>query len=108
MAARPATTTMNVAQGQNAQNPEPAALAFAPHEIAVLNKLNRELEGATALQKNPHRAKSLKWAAWIIGRLGGWDGYPSSRPPGPITFKHGFQEFHAIVAGWSLRDVWIP
>src|SRR5260370_39319394 len=105
MAARPATTTMNVAQGQNAQNPEPAALAFAPHELAVLNKLNRELEGATALQKNPHRTKSLKWAAWIIARLGGWDGYPSSKPPGPITFKHGLEEFHAMVAGWSLRDV---
>ncbi|HWF94429.1 MAG TPA: hypothetical protein VG291_05670, partial [Xanthobacteraceae bacterium] len=54
---------------------------------AVLDKLDAEFRGATALQRNPHRKKSLKWAGWIIARLGGWDGYPSSKPPGPITFK---------------------
>ena len=105
IAVKAAAVTMQLVQARDAPHTEPAALTFAPHEIAVLNKLNRELEGATALQKNPHRTKSLKWAAWIIARLGGWDGYPSSKPPGPITFKHGLEEFHAMVAGWSLRDV---
>jgi hypothetical protein len=105
IAVKAAATIMQLVQSRDGPSTEPAALAFAPHEIAVLNKLNRELEGATALQKNPHRAKSLKWAAWIIAKLGGWDGYPSSKPPGPITFKNGVEEFHAMVAGWSLRDV---
>ena len=72
---------------------------------AILGKLNAEIQGPTRLQRNPHRKKTLKWAAWIIARLGGWDGYKSSKPPGPITFKHGLEEFHAMVAGWSLKDV---
>ena len=43
------------------------------------------------MQKNPHPNASLKWATWIIAKIGGWDGYPSSKPPGPITFKHGLE-----------------
>jgi hypothetical protein len=105
IAVKSAAVTMQLVQARDTQSSEPATVAFAPHQIAVLDKLNRELQGATALQKNPHRKKSLRWAGWIIARLGGWDGYPSSKPPGPITFKHGLEEFHAMVAGWSLRDV---
>jgi hypothetical protein len=108
IAAKAAVTTMQLVQARTAPNCEPATLAFSKDEIAVLNKLNAELEGVTKLQKNPHRKTSLKWASWIIAKLGGWDGYPSSKPPGPITFKHGLEEFHAIVAGWSLKDVCIP
>src|SRR5258707_3430884 len=105
IAVKAAAITLQLLQAPDGPGSEPAMVAFAQHEIAVLDKLNAELQGATALQKNPHRKKSLKWAAWIIARLGGWDGYPSSKPPGPITFKHGLEEFHAMVAGWSLRDV---
>jgi hypothetical protein len=108
IAAQAAVTTMRLVQARNAPDGEPATLAFSQNQIAVLAKLNTELEGATALQKNPHPTKSLKWAGWIIAKLGGWDGYPSSKPPGPITFKHGLEEFHAMVAGWSLTDVCIP
>lgn len=105
IAVKAAVATMQLLQARDGPSTEPATVAFAPHEIAVLDKLHAELHGATALQKNPHRKKSLKWAGWIIARLGGWDGYPSSKPPGPITFKNGLEEFHAMVAGWSLRDV---
>ena len=56
-------------------------IAFSEPEIAVLDGLNGQIQGKTALQKNPHRRHSLAWAAWIVGRLGGWNGYPSSRPP---------------------------
>jgi len=108
IAAKAAVATMQLVQARTAPNSEPATLAFSQSEIAVLDKLNADLEGATKLQKNPHRNASLKWASWIIAKLGGWDGYPSSKPPGPITFKHGLEEFHAMVAGWSLRDVCIP
>ena len=105
IAAKAAVTTMQLVQARTAPNSEPATLAFSQSEIAVLDKLNADVEGTTKLQKNPHRNASLKWASWIIAKLGGWDGYPSSKPPGPITFKHGLEEFHAMVAGWSLRDV---
>jgi hypothetical protein len=108
IAAKAAVTTMQLVQARTAPNCEPATLAFSQPEIAVLDKLNADVQGATKLQKNPHRNGSLKWASWIIAKLGGWDGYPSSKPPGPITFKHGLEEFHAMVAGWSLRDVCIP
>ena len=64
--------------------------------------------GKTAKQKNPHPQHSLAWAAWIVARLGGWDGYRSSRPPGPITFANGINHFKAIATGWALRDVCIP
>jgi hypothetical protein len=105
IAAKAAVMTMQLVQARSAPNCEPATLAFSENEIAVLNKLNGDVQGATKLQKNPHPMSSLKWAGWIIAKLGGWDGYPSSKPPGPITFKHGLEEFHAMVAGWSLRDV---
>jgi hypothetical protein len=105
IAVKAAVATMQLLQARDGPNTEPAEVAFAPDEIAVLDKLHAEFQGATALQTNPHRRKSLKWAGWIIARLGGWDGYPSSKPPGPITFKNGLEEFHAMVAGWSLRDV---
>ena len=108
IAAKAAVTTMQLVQARTAPSSEPATLAFSQSEIAVLDKLSADVEGATKLQKNPHRNASLKWASWIIAKLGGWDGYPSSKPPGPITFKHGLEEFHAMVAGWSLRDVCIP
>jgi hypothetical protein len=105
IAVKAAAMTLQLLQARDGPSTEPASTAFADNEIAVLNKLNAEFQGTTALKKNPHRKRSLKWAAWIIARLGGWDGYPSSKPPGPITFKNGLEEFHAMVAGWTLRDV---
>ncbi|PDT86677.1 transposase, partial [Bradyrhizobium sp. Y36] len=73
----------------------------------ALTALNQQLEAASKRLKNPH-PHSLAWAAWILGRLGGWDGYPSSKPPGPITFKNGLEYFRAVAAGWSLRDTCMP
>jgi hypothetical protein len=108
IAAKAAVITLQLLQAREGPNSEPATIAFSEDEIAVLDRLNGELQGATTLQKNPHPHASLRWAAWIIAKLGGWDGYPSSKPPGPITFKHGLEEFHAMVKGWSLRNVCMP
>ena len=87
---------------------QPATAVFEQDEIPVLAALQPTLEGKTEKQKNPHPKTSLAWAAWIIARLGGWDGYPSSKPPGPITLRHGLQYFHAITKGWALRDLCMP
>lgn len=105
IAARAACTIMQLVQGREAVTKQDAAIAFTPSEIETLEALGPTLEGKTALQKNPHPEKSLAWAAWIIAKLGGWDGYPRSKPPGPITFRHGLHYFRALANGWALRDV---
>ena len=108
IAAKAACLTMQLVQARDGKDTRPASLILAPSQIETLEALNPRLEGATAKQKNPHPEYSLAWASWIIARLGGWDGYPSSRPPGPITFKNGIEHFRAIATGWELRDVCMP
>jgi hypothetical protein len=105
IAAKAAVTIMQLVQARDGSSQESADIAFSGPEIETLQALLPELEGKTALQKNPHPPRSLAWAAWIIAKLGGWDGYPRSKPPGPITFRHGLEYFRSIARGWSLRDV---
>lgn len=105
IAAKAAAVTIQLVQARDGRSTEPATLAFTDDEVATLEALNPRIEGKTPLQKNPHPRHSLAWAAWIIAHLGGWDGYRSSRPPGPITFKHGLEYFRAMAAGWELRNV---
>ena len=105
IAARAACIIMQLVQARDGVSAQSAEIVFTPAEIDTLQALVPELEGKTALQKNPHPHKSLAWAAWIIAKLGGWDGYPNSKPPGPVTFRHGLQYFQSIAHGWRLRDV---
>ncbi|TIR17211.1 MAG: IS4 family transposase [Mesorhizobium sp.] len=105
IAARAACIIMQLVQARDGTSAQSAEIVFTPAEIDTLQALVHELEGKTELQKNPHPPKSLAWAAWTIAKLGGWDGYPKSKPPGPITFRHGLQYFQSIARGWSLRDV---
>ena len=108
IAARAAAVILQLVQARDGKSHEPAAIAFSAPEIALLDRLAGQYQGRTALQSNPHKPRSLAWAGWIIARLGGWNGYPSSKPPGPITLRHGLEYFHAIAKGWNLRDVCIP
>ncbi len=105
IAARAACTIMQLVHARDGRSAQDAAIAFTPIEIKVLEALAPTLEGKTELQKNPHPPKTLAWAAWVIAKLGGWDGYPKSKPPGPITFRHGLQYFKAIARGWELQHV---
>jgi hypothetical protein len=105
IAARAAVTIMQMVQARDGASDQDAAIAFTPAEIETLTALIPTLEGKTALQKNPHRPASLAWATWAIAKLGGWDGYPKSKPPGPITLRHGLQYFRALAHGRGLRDV---
>lgn len=108
IATKAAAVILQLVQARDGTSGEPAANAFGEPELAVLDGLNHKLQGKTALQKNPHPERSLAWASWIIAKLGGWDGYPSSKPPGPITFRHGLQYFRAIVDGCTLRHLCMP
>jgi hypothetical protein len=104
IAAKAAVITIQLLQARDGGH-QPILIAFNDSQMSALTALNQQLEARSKRLRNPHPPDSLAWAAWIIGRLGGWDGYPSSRPPGPITFKNGLEYFHAVAAGWSLRDM---
>lgn len=81
-------------------------LVFTEQEIECLVKLNKRTEGKTNKLKNPNNQLTLQWATWIIARLGGWSGYKSQRPPGPITLKNGLDKFNQIFIGWTIaKDV---
>ena len=105
VAAKAAAVIMQLVQARDGTAAQDASLAFSPAEIEAMTAPVPTLEGKTALQKNPHPPASMAWAAWVIAKLGGWDGYPKSAPPGPITFRHGLEYFHSIARGWTLRDV---
>ena len=40
--------------------------------------------------------------SWIVGRLGGGDGYASGDPPGPITIRRGVEGLISHYAEWQL------
>jgi transposase len=85
---------------------EDAGLIFTESEIECLTRLNIKHQGKTEKLKNPYNPHSLKWATWIIARLGGWSGYQSQRPPGPITLKNGLDKFNHVFIGWEMaKDV---
>ncbi len=106
IATHAAALIMQLVQARDGQRIQPASIAFSDDEIDALQAIEaNKYAPRTEKQRNPHPPRSLAWAAWIIARLGGWDGYSSSKPPGPITFKHGLDYFKGIATGWALRNV---
>jgi hypothetical protein len=92
LAAKAAVITLQLTQAREGQSAEPASIAFDETEIRLLDALGRQYHGRTKLQSNPHSPRSLAWATWVIARLGGWDGYPRTKP-GPITIHRGLTYF---------------
>jgi hypothetical protein len=105
IAAKAAAIVIQLVQARDGVDILPAGFAFSPEEIEVLETINKDLQGKTELQKNPHRKRTLAWAAWVIAKLGGWSGYASHTPPGPITFHNGLAQFQVLVGGWRLKHV---
>jgi hypothetical protein len=104
IATKAAVMTLQLVQARDGKSAEPANTAFNKDQIKVLTALGSKYEGKTKLQSNPHPPQSLAWAAWIIARLGGWDGYPRTKP-GPITMRHGLQYFLGVAQAWqNLKD----
>lgn len=81
------------------------AAVFSAAEMACLERLNEQLEGKTAAQRNPYNSEQASYGGWVIARLGGWKGYASQRPPGVITLKRGLLRFEMIFSGFSLTCV---
>lgn len=111
VAVKAACVDIQLTQGRDGTDQMPASNLFTAPEIDTLAALGPTLEGKTERQQNRHPTASLAWAAWIIARLGGWNCY--YKPPGPITFRRGMEQFYAIHRGSQLnkrlqRDVRIP
>ena len=104
IAAKAAVITLQLMQARDGQSAEPASTAFNEDEICLLDALGRSYQGRTKLQSNPRPPRSLGWATWIIARLGGWDGYPRTKP-GPITIHRGLTYFLGIAQARLLEDV---
>lgn len=101
VATKAACIDIQLTQERDGPHQRPATDVFSEAEIETLAVLSPTLEGATQRQRNPHPPRSLAWAAWPIARLGGWNCY--GKPPGPITFRHGMQQFYAIHRGRQLE-----
>lgn len=96
---------MNIAYSEP-EGGQPVTDVFSPKEIECLQHINNKLQGKTLKLQNNNNPKNLKWATWIIARLGGWKGYDSQGPPGIILLKRGIDQFVAIFFGWQLaKDV---
>jgi len=86
---------------------------FDQDQQQCLRMINKQLEGNTEKQKNTAKQNTLKWATWIIARLGGWKGYKSQRKPGPIVLQKGLSKFYNMFEGWRIyqsftKDVSTP
>ncbi|HEX3411068.1 MAG TPA: IS4 family transposase [Stellaceae bacterium] len=100
-AAIAAVTAMQLVKARDGAGDQQLADAFAPQDQPIIEALSTRLEGATALQKNPHPKGSLAFAAWVIARLGGWTGYYGK--PGPKVMQRGLHDFQRIKYGSTLR-----
>jgi hypothetical protein len=94
---------MNMAYSEP-EGGQPIEEVFSEKEVHCLKLLNDKLQGATQKLKNNNDQSKLKWATWIIARLGGWTGYDSQGPPGVIILKRGLDKFSNIFYGWSLAE----
>lgn len=90
-----------VREGDSAQ---PIGHIFTQPEQQFLRRLLPAYEGKTHKQQNPHAPAHLAWASWLIARLGGWKGYLSQGPPGPITLYRGMKRYASMYEGWRLAN----
>jgi hypothetical protein len=96
-----AVTVMQLVQARDGTTDQSLADAFDPADQPILEAASAQLEGKTTRQKNPHPKGSLAFAAWVLGRLGGWTGYYGK--PGPRVIRRGFDDFQRIRYGATLR-----
>ncbi len=77
---------------------KPIDMLFSEQEEIAMVVMNKQLEGKTTKQKNPYEKKTLAWAYWVIGRMGGWKGYAKSEgPAGASSLKAGLDRLGQAV-----------
>jgi len=98
---------MRIAYQVDEEGIMPASITFDQQELQCLEEQSKVLEGKTEKQKNPYPKSSLRFATWVIARLGGWKGYAWERKPGITTLWIGLRKFFNLYSGFRLaRDVY--
>jgi hypothetical protein len=98
---------MRIAYEEDEKGEMPASMCFEEAELECIEEQSKKLEGKTEKQKNPGRASSLRFATWVIARLGGWKGYASERKPGITTLWIGLKRLYDIYNGFKIaKDVY--
>jgi hypothetical protein len=95
-----AITVMQLVQARDGNTGQSLLDAFQPQDQPLLEIVCTKLEGKTGRQKNPHPKATMAYAAWVIARLGGWDGYYGK--PGPRVMQRGLYDFQQIKFGTTL------
>jgi hypothetical protein len=100
-----AVSVMQLVKARDGTTGQTLLEVFDPADQSIIEAVSTKLEGKTERQKNAHPKGSLAFAAWVIARLGGWDGYYGK--PGPKTMRLGLEAFQSIKLGATLglRDV---
>ena len=98
-----AVTVMQLVLARDGNSGELLEQAFDASDVPVFEHVNKQMEGATLKQKNPHPKGTLARAAWVIARLGGWDPYYGK--PGPIVMYDGLKRFNALRYGYNIKNV---
>lgn len=99
-----AIKVMTLVESRDGKNNRAASDLFTKEEITLLFLMCKKLEGKTQKQKNAYRKSTMGWVAWVIARLGGWNGYASESPPGPVVMLRGLQKFELQYEGWLLAQ----
>lgn len=97
-----AVQIMQLVNSRDGQTNQSIADAFSPAEQKCLVKINQQMLRKHKTIHNPYPEQSMAFAAWIIARLGGWNGRASERPPGPITMVKGLTRFFHTFEGFAL------
>jgi hypothetical protein len=98
---------MRIAYETDEEGELPATISFDKKEQECLELQCKKLEGKTEKQKNHYPKSSLRYATWVIARLGGWKGYATERKPGITTLWIGLKKFFDIYEGFTMaKDVY--
>ena len=97
-----AVKVLALRQGRTLEE-QTAEQLFSPLQIEVLKLVFQKVEGKSKYERCPFKEKSIAWAAWIIGRLGGWKARQmDKRPPGVVSMIRGYRSFQDTLNGYLL------
>ena len=93
---------MHIAWNEPEEQGLSAGICFTETEMQCIVMQCEKMEGKTEKLKNASKKSTLRYATWVIARLGGWKGYASERKPGITTLWIGLEKFHDTFNGFMI------